>query len=133
MVTVNLSPGQHTIEMTLAGYDTLKATINVSSTGSITCVSVTGGYCNSSAHPGVRISGNTVTGYLKTAAGGVCQWTMNKGGWDKIGAFDIMALVKGYTGEQSTGFTVRSADIMGAVAYYSNNKSSGNNLTGCSF
>lgn len=133
MVTVNLTPGQHTIEMTLAGYDTLKATISISSTGSISCISVVKGYCNSSAHPGIKISSNVITGYLKASAIGMCQWATNKGGWDKIGAFDIMALVKGYTGEQSAGFTVRSADIMGAVAYYSNNKSSGNSLSGCNF
>ena len=133
MVTVNLSPGQHTIEMTLAGYDTLKATINVSSTGTVTCVSVLGGYCNSPAHPGVKISYNIVTGYLKASTVGICQWITGKGGWDKIVAYDIMSLVKGYTGQENIGFTVRSADIMGAIAYYSGNKSSGNSLTGCSF
>ena len=133
MTTVNLSPGQHTIEMTLAGYNTLKATINVSSAGSISCVSVDGGICNSSAQPGVQVNGSLIIGNLKESAVGMCEWISGVGRWDKLAAFDIMALVKGYTGEQSAGFTVRSADIMGAVAYYSNNKSSGNNLTGCNF
>ena len=131
MVTVNLSPGQHTIEMTLAGYATLKAVINVSSTGYITCVTVDGGSCSSSTTPRISISGKIVTGYLKESAVEMCQWTQTKGGWANIGAFNIMELVKGYTGEQGVGFTVKSADIMGAVAYYSNNRSSGNSLTGC--
>jgi len=133
MVTVNLSPGQHTIEMTLAGYDTLKAVINVSSTGTVTCVSVLNGYCNSSAHPGVKIYYGAVTGYLKASTVGACQWITGKGGWDGIVAYDIMSLVKGYTKQENLGFTVRSADIMGAIAYYSGNKTSGNSLTGCNF
>jgi len=133
MVTVNLSPGDHDIEMSLTGYAPYKATIRVSSTGAVSCVSVINGACATPKGPGMLISGNMVTCYLKESAENICSWIQNKGGASNIKAFDIMELVKVYTGQQSIGVEVRSADIMGAIAYYSSNKISGNNLTGCSF
>lgn len=133
MVTIDLAPGQHTIKMTLAGYDLLEATINVSSTGSVTCVSVVSGTCYRMYGPSIMISGNTVTGYLKESAINICTWISEKGGWDKLISFDIMTLVRAYTNQEDLGFEVKSADIMGAIAYYSGNATSGNQLTGCNF
>lgn len=63
----------------------------------------------------------------------VCSWIISRGGWHLVSAFDIMTLVSAYSGQQNLGFTVSSAYIMGAVAYYSDNIVSGNNLTGCNF
>ena len=133
MDTVNLSPGDHDIEMSLAGYALFKATIRVSSTGGITCVSVMNGNCNSPRAPGMLVSGTFVTGYLKESAENICSWVSGKGGPNNIKAFDIMTMVRAYTGQEDIGVEVKSADIMGAVAYYSGNKNSGNQLTGCSF
>lgn len=132
MVIVNLSPGDHDIEMGLAGYAPYKATIRVSATGGITCVSVMNGNCNSPRAPGMLTSGTFVTGYLEESAENICSWVQKKGGPSNIKAFDIMELVQVYTGQQNIGIEVKSADIMGAVAYYSNNIYSGNQLTGCS-
>jgi len=133
MVTINLTPGNHTINMSLAGYVPFEGVITVSSTGAIYCVSVNGGSCGSQSQPGMTISTNVVTAIMKAATGGMCDWISGKGGWDKATAFDIMTLVKSYAGQENLGFSVSSAYIMGAIAYYSGNKSSGNQLTECNF
>lgn len=44
-----------------------------------------------------------------------------------------MTLVSAYLGQTNLGFTITVTHIIGAVAYYLNNPSSGNSLTGCSF
>ncbi len=63
----------------------------------------------------------------------ICTWITSKGGWVNISVFDIMTLVSAYLGQTNIGFTVTISHIMGGVAYYLNNLSSGNSLTGCSF
>ena len=133
MVTINLTPGNHTIEMSLAGYAPFKGVITVSSTGAVYCVSVNGGSCGSQSQPGMAIFNNVVTAIMIASTEGMCEWVTGKGGWDKQTAYDIMTLVKSYAGQENIGFNVSSAYIMGAIAYYSGNKSSGNQLTGCSF
>lgn len=142
MVTVQLTEGTHTIKWTLSGYGTLEAKISVSSSGVVTCTSVTGGSCGSTTPPGVKISGSLsagyiITGYLESGGeSGICAWITGIGGWDKITAYDIMSLVSAYSGQKDLGFSVSSAYIMGAVSYYSNkggSPSSGNSLTGCNF
>jgi len=133
MVTINLAPGNHTIEMSLAGYAPFKGVITVSNTGVIYCASVDGGSCGAQGQPGMTTSINVVTAIMKAATGGMCDWVSGKGGWDKATAYDIMTLVKSYAGQENLGFSVSSAYIMGAIAYYSGNKSSGNQLTECNF
>ena len=131
MTTVNLTPGNHTIEWSLEGYETIFATVDVSSTGIMNCINVTAGTCAEL----VSIVGNAVTGLLKQIAvtDPVCDWISGFGGWQALATFDIMALIEGYLGVTDLGFTVTSAHIMGAIAYYNNQLSSGNTLTGCDF
>ena len=133
MVNVELEPGQHTIKISLANHSILEAVINISGTGAVTCVYVTGGLCGSITPPSIVISGIVVLGYLKELLADTCAWVIDKGGWENIAAFDIMALVKGYSGVEDLGFDVTSANIMGAIAYYSGNVGSGNSLMECSF
>jgi len=133
MVTVNLTPGEHTVEMELAGYAPFKGVIRVTDVGIVYCNSVDGGSCGASGKPGMAISYNVVTAILNVVSVEICDWVSGKDGWDDLAAFDIMTLVKSYAGQENIGFSVTSAYIMGAIAYYSGNRSSGNQLTGCSF
>lgn len=133
MVTVNLLPGDHTVEMSLAGYAQFKGVISVSSTGTVFCVSVEGGACGASGLPGMSVSYNVVTTIMKALTGEMCGWITGTGGWDKLVAYDIMTLVKAYTNQEDIGFEVKSSDIMGSIAYYSGNVESGNQLIGCNF
>lgn len=134
MVVVALSEGDHTIEWSLAGYNTLTAVINVSAAGTVTCKSVTSGTCGSSAPPGVTISGSTVTAYMKTAAaGGICPWITGKGGPAGIRVPDIFTLEDAYLGFSNPGFTPTIQQILGTTDYYLGFISSGNSKTGCSF
>lgn len=135
MVDVDLSVGTHTIKMSLNGYDELIATINVDSAGAVTCIPNANINCNSHTPPGLIINTLSIIGYLKSSTGPaeLCQWITNKGGPAGIVSFDIMLLVQDYIGAQDLGFNVTSADIMGAIAYYLGNNSSGNSLTGCNF
>ncbi len=108
-VNISVSPGTHSWKLTLSGYN--------DATGSQ-----------------LVTAGQTYTinpTLVQTAT--VCTWISAKGGWTAISAYNIMELVSGYSGATSLGFTVTAAHIMGAVAYYSDNLSSGNNLTGCGF
>ena len=131
MVTINLTAGNHTIEWALNGYETITATINVSSTGIVSCISVIGGMCTNL----LSIVENTVTGLLKQIiiAAPVCDWISSIGGWQELATFDIMQLIQGYLNLINMEFTVSTAHIMGAIAYYNNQLLSGNALTGCEF
>lgn len=138
MTLLQLTEGTNTIRWSLNGYDTLEAQISISPTGTVTCLNVLNGICGTNTPPGVKVSGSTVTGYLKAAPpeANICNWITALGGWRAIAAFDIMALVSAYSGQTNLGFTVSAAHIMGAVSYYSNKSgspASGNSLTGCSF
>ena len=119
--------------MELAGYALFKGVIRVTDVGIVYCESVNDGSCGASGMPGMSISYNIVTAIMKALTVGICEWVSEKGGWDDLAAYDIMTLVKSYAGQENLGFSVTSAYIMGAIAYYSGNKSSGNQLTGCSF
>ena len=63
----------------------------------------------------------------------ICAWITSRGGWTNLAVFDIMTLVSAYLRRTNLGFTVTISHIMGVVAYYLGNLSSGNSLTGCSF
>ncbi len=68
MTIINLPEGTHTIKWTLSGYNDLTAQIKISSTGQVTCISVSNGSCGGYSIPRVHISGSTVTGYMKSSA-----------------------------------------------------------------
>lgn len=124
MTIINLTPGEHTITWELPGYNTLTAVVNVSDTGTMSCVN----------HEDVTITGNKISGLLQLTVElvtEVCQWILSKNGWESIATFDIMELVQGYLNVKDIGFTVTTVHIMGIVAYYNNQLSSGNALTGC--
>lgn len=105
MVVVNLTPGDHTVKWTLVGYNTLTSVITVSSTGAVSCKSVTGGSCSSSTSPGVTISGSTVTGYLKFAVKvSPCPPYGDLDGDGVIGTNDLINVQKIALGD--TGYTV---------------------------
>lgn len=131
MVLVNLAPGNHTIEWSLSDYETITATIKVGVTGIVSCISVVAGICADF----ISIVGTTVTGLLKqiVVTAPVCDWISGVGGWQELATFDIMDLIQGYLNIKNLGFTVSTAHIMGAIAYYNNQLSSGNTLTGCEF
>ena len=121
MATKSLTEGNHTIQVSLTGYDTLNATINVTATG-VLCVSVTVGTCTSTP-PGVVCSTpsgvRTVTVYLKEATGASakCTW-INAQDHDKT--WWISELIKAYFGRVDLGFTVQghSTYISSAIKVY---------------
>ena len=137
MVIVDLVPGDHTVKFTLAGYNTLNATINVSSTGVVTCVSVTGGACGGNALPRVAISGSTVTGYLVSTPTDICTWITAQGGWDGLSwADNVLKAYYVYIG--APGYTIGYSpvtwdSVLGLYYYYIGLKDMGNNKTGCGF
>ena len=122
MATKSLTEGNHTIQVSLAGYDTLNATINVTATG-VQCVSVVNGACGGSGLPRVVCSTpsgvRTVTVYLKEATGtsAKCTW-INAQDHDKT--WWISELIKAYFGRTDLGFTVQghSAYISSAIKVY---------------
>ena len=147
MATKSLTEGNHTIQVSLAGYDTLNATINVTADG-VLCVSVVNGACGGSDLPRVEVSGanvtpRTVTVYLKeaTTASDVCSWIIGLGGWKSIEwtahVLEAYYVYIGATGH-SVGFSpVTWDDVLGLYYYYinqtANNPALGNSKTGCSF
>lgn len=65
-ITKNLSVGEHTVTVSCNGYESYSAVIYVSSAGTVSCRSVSGGSCSSSSRPGMATSGSRVTVYMKT-------------------------------------------------------------------
>lgn len=127
MVTVDLIPGDHTIKWALNGYSQLIAVINVSSSGSVTCKSVTGGTCGSSVSPGVLVSGSTVTGYLLSSVtptpvpvSSYTAWVSSKGGAAglKGNLIAIGNIIDGYIGIVNLGFTVTLGNVGTTIDYY---------------
>lgn len=154
MVIAQLAEGDHTIEWSLNGYDTLTAMINVSATGTVTCRSVTGSSCGATAAPKVTISGLTVTGYLRAAAtpsptpaptptptprpatptpqpGELCGWMASKGGPSGITIPNIFELEDATMGFGNLGFVPTNQQIMGIYDYSMGFTGSGNSKTGC--
>lgn len=132
MVTVNLTPGDHEIEWSLDGHETLTAIINISSTGVLTCMNVIVGTCEDK----ISVIGNAVTAILKAITGppaNICEWIVDKDGAGSVAAYDIIELVREYIQPGGLDFTVSTSDIMGLVAYYNKQLNSGNALTGCEF
>ena len=149
MVVVELTAGDHTVKWTLSGYNILNAVINVSSTGVVTCKSVTDGLCGGTALPRVSVSGSTVTGYLLSVAtptltpiptpvpADICSWITAQGGWNNLNwtnhvlkAYYVYIGAPGYT----IGYSPVTWDsVLGLYYYYIGLKSMGNSKTGCGF
>ncbi len=115
--------------MTLSGYSQLTTVINVSSTGVVTCKSVTGGSCGSSIPPGVIVSGGAVTGYLLSGVTPTptpippttyTAWVTSMGGTAGIkGNLVAMGnIIDGYIGIASLGFTVTLGNVGTTIDYY---------------
>lgn len=119
-IIVSLSEGNHTIQVRSAGYETLDATINVTSTGVI-CVS---GPCGTSGLPRVETSGYVVTAYLKGSTGGYAAWVASKGGSGNIrGSLPAVGeIIDGYLSSVGDigylGFDVSLANIGTTIDYY---------------
>lgn len=129
---VNLTPGDHEIEWSLDGHETLIAIINISSTGAVSCINVIVGTCLDK----ISIIGNTVSAMLKAiteAPTNICEWIVSKNGANSVASYDIIELVREYVQPGGLDFTISTSDIMGLVAYYNNQLTSGNALTGCEF
>lgn len=144
MVVFDLAPGNHTIVMTLSGYSTLTAVINVSTTGVVTCLNVTGGICGSSYAPGLVVSGTTVIGYLNslstvtptptsTPSGMICSWISLKGGASSLSASSVFEIEDAYVGLRDIGFTPTLSEVLGTEDFYVGLMESGKNLTGCNY
>ncbi len=63
----------------------------------------------------------------------ICTWITSIGGWNVISVSNIMTLVSAFQNQTNLGFTVTVSHIMGGVAYFQKNVSSGNLMTGCTF
>ena len=128
--TIDLTEGQHSIQVSLSGYNTLNATLSVSSTG-VSCSSVTGGSCST--------SGWTVTTGLTpaTTTGDICSWITDIGGWRNLKWADhVLEAYYVYIGVSghSVGFSpVTWDDVLGLYYYYINSLSAANGKTGCGF
>jgi len=116
--TVSLSEGQHTIQVSLSGYDTLNATINVTASG-VSCITVVGGNCGGSGLPRVSTSGWTASAYLKSSsvAAGRCAWISTQN--TSMVAF-ISNMVLAYNNLQDIGFVPSASEIGDGVLMYSN-------------
>ena len=116
--TIELTEGNHSIYVSLSGYDTLQATINVSSTG-VACVSVVGGACGGTGLPRVSTSGWTVSTFLKTGTGetGRCAWIATK---DTSKVVFISEMVLAYSDLKDIGFIPSASEIGDGVLMYSN-------------
>lgn len=136
MPTYQLPEGAHTIKWAKEGYVNLIATISISSTGTISCISVSGGTCGAGDPPNVTISGSTVTGYLQvslTPVTEICSYIDSKGGAAGISIPEIFELVDAYLNFVNIGFTPTIQEIIGTEDYYLGFISSGNTKTGCTY
>lgn len=117
MVSVNLAPGNHTIEWSLDGYETITAVINVSTGGVLTCISTVTGTCAEL----ISILGSTITGLLKSVTpDNFNDWILLKGGYGNIeGNLSLMGeFVDGYFGIVDLGFVPTLLDMGTFVDYY---------------
>lgn len=144
MVTVDLTPGDHPIKMSLDGYNLFEGVINVTATGIITCVSIVDGTCNSITAPGMIINGAVVSGYLKEytiptppVPTDICTWITNAGGWNNLNwTTNVLYAYYEYIG--MIGYDVEYSPIswnsvLGLYYYYIGLKAEGNVKTGCVF
>lgn len=135
LVSANLTPGNHTIEWAMEGYESITATINVSPTGILSCIGVIGGLCADL----ISIVGTTITGLMNQIipAENICYWISNIGGWDNLNwtnhvlkAYYVYLGAPGYLIEYSP---VTWNSVLGLYYYYIGSKEMGNSKTGCNF
>lgn len=113
-ITMTLEEGKsYNIEVHLPGYDILKGTIRILSSGVI-CESVTSGSCGGQSLPRIDASGWTITTHLKTTSsgGGYSTWLSGKGGLNGVQLGDIFELKDAIVGLESIGFTPIMSQIM---------------------
>ena len=115
---------EHTIRVSHDDYEMITMRIKISSSGTVSCKSVTGGNCNSTTPPGIKISGSTVTAYMKewtgSGSGGgtglndpaYLSWLDSKGGLNNITTPDIMELRDSIVGIEDVGFAVVTQQVM---------------------
>jgi len=131
----DLLPGDHVFDISYTGYQTLRAKINVSSTGVVTCVTVNGSSCPSSGTPRISISGSVVTVYL--AVIDICTFITNRGGWSHLDwTQDILKAYNTWMGAADIpiGYSPVTWDsVLGLYYYFMGDKSDGNLKTGCVF
>lgn len=117
MATVNLTAGNHIIEWSLDGYETIIATINISSEGIVSCISVVTRTCAEV----INIVGLTITGLLKSIVpDNFDNWIISKGGYEAItGNLSLMGeFIDGYFGLTNLGFTPTLLDMGTFIDYY---------------
>uniref|UniRef100_A0A6M3M9H0 PEGA domain-containing protein n=1 Tax=viral metagenome TaxID=1070528 RepID=A0A6M3M9H0_9ZZZZ len=126
MTVFELEIGTHQVKWNLSGYNELNATIDVSSGGTITCVSVETGDCGGSGVPRVSISGNTVTGTLKETGitppptNDYNNWLTSKGGTAGL-LSNLPALLEmcdAYLGFIQIGFNPTLSNLLTTCDYY---------------
>ena len=61
----------------------------------------------------------------------VCSYIEHIGGIESVGVFNILDIIGAYKGDMNIGFTPGLYDVMGAIAYYKGDHTSGDELTGC--
>ena len=125
---ITLEEGKsYPIQISLAGYDTVTATIRISASG----VSCTAGPCRTTGLPRVDASGWTVSVHLKKKAAtsnGRCAWISGK---DSSRVAFISEMVLAYTGVQpDIGFVPSASEIGEAVLMYTLHKTP-SELWGC--
>lgn len=155
----NLAPGDYKIVVTKSQYDPFTATIRVSSSGRVQCLT---GYCNSSHIPRVSIDNNAVRVHLRKVSdtsstgvdtpggspgvstgipvgtppsggtGGMCGWIRSIGGWKEITWDHVLAAKYTYIGEAgyNAGFSPIEWDDVLTLKYYYIDQVTGNPSTG---
>jgi len=135
-----LSQGaDHIIRVSHDDYEMLSMKIRISSSGSVSCVSVEGGSCNSTTPPGIKISGTTITTYMKEGeggvpgVGGVCDYILSIGGKASIDwTRDVLGSYYKYIGSSSgIAYDPDWNDVLTMYYYYIGSDSSAESLTHC--
>jgi len=151
----NLAPGDYKIDVTKSQYDPFTATIRLSSSGVVSCLT---GHCNDSHIPRISIDNNAVRVHLRkvsdtssggidtpggspgvstgippsSGSGGMCGWIRSIGGWKSITWDHVLTAKYDYMGDpdHSAGFSPLDWDDVLSLKYYYMDKLSGNPVTG---
>jgi len=62
---------------------------------------------------------------------GICDWISAKGGKTNIGMFDVLDIIGAYKGTTNIGFTPKTFDVVGVLAYYKGEVSDGDTFITC--
>jgi hypothetical protein len=132
----SLEAGKYNIIVTKRDYNTVYATINVSSTGQVSC---TDAVCLASGYPRVEASGTSVKVHMAATAvvSDACSWITSIGGWRNLQwtshVLEAYYVYIGATGH-SVGFSpVTWDDVLALYYYYIGDLSSAESKSGCGF